>query len=361
MNLILDRHRKFRRRTLLQRGLQLGAGMLLATVANSCAPATQSNISSLRYLNKESPRKIRIGYWRGVSGLPLYLALEQGIFADNGLDVEAIAFTSSLQIAEAIIEGKIDGFANSTASGALALAEISRPSLFKIFATNPRSASSHTASHPASQNVSNAIDKLIVLKDSAIASTSELNGLRVGCIPDWQNLAIARAILQKIGTEAEVVQIEPNRQIAALRSGQIAAVYSLESTGISHLEDTKILESGVFAKYLLGDPMALWAGGSAALSTEFMAKFPVMSKKYIAAHAQAIHAIRAQPIAALTYLKGYTEISADLGEAVLLSAYKLYDEFTTSDIDQLQQFFDAMHRDNVFTSEVSFASLLYQA
>jgi NitT/TauT family transport system substrate-binding protein len=356
MNLLSDHHRKIRRRTLLQRGLQFGAGMLLATVANSCAPTTPSQISSLPELNKESPRKIRIGYWRGVSGLPLYLALEQGIFARVGLDVEAIAFTSSLQIAEAMIEGKIDGFANSTTSGALALAEISRPSLFKIFATNPRSANSHAASHMASDE----IDKFIVLKDSAIASTSELNGMRVGCMPGWQNLAIARAILQKIGTEAEVAQIEPNRQIAALRSGQIAAVYSLEPTGVSH-QDTKTLESGVFAKYLLGDPMALWAGGSAALSTEFIARFPVMSKKYIAAYTQAIHAIRAQPIAALTYLKGYTEISADLGEAVLLSAHKLYDEFTTLDINQLQQFFDAMHRDKVFTSKVSFISMLYQA
>ena len=355
MSLFFDRTAKIRRRVFLQRGLQMGGGMLLASIANSWT-STSSQVTSpqqsqvkLPHSTQESPPQIKIGYWQVVSGLPLYLALAQGLFEQAGLDVQAIAFTSSRQIAEAMIDGKIDGFANGTTSGALALAEISRPSLFKIFATNPRL-------------TGESIDKSIVLKHSSLQSISDLNGLRVGCDPGWQNLAIVTAMLKKSGiTTPEVIQIEPSQQIKALRSGQIAAVYSLEPTGIDSNSDLiKTLEIGGFAKYLLDDSIDRWSGGSASLSSEFMQQYPLISRKYIDVYAQAIQTIRAQPIESLSYLKGYTSISSDLSEAILLSKYQLYNEFTSSDISSTQQFFDLLHRAQVLTSKVSFASLLHR-
>ena len=50
---------------------------------------------------------------------------------------------------------------------------------------------------------------------------------------------------------------------------------------------TRVLEAGVVAKYILGDPMAPWHGGSASLTTEFIKKHPDAAKKFIAAYARA--------------------------------------------------------------------------
>ena len=62
----------------------------------------------------------------------------------------------------------------------------------------------------------------------------------------------------------------------------------------------------MIAKYVLGDPMAPWFGGSASLTTAFLKKHPEESKKFIGAYARGIELIRARPDEARPFMKGYT-------------------------------------------------------
>ena len=71
---------------------------------------------------------------------------------------------------------------------------------------------------------------------------------------------------------------------------------------------TRVLEAGVVAKYILGDPMAPWHGGSASLTTEFIKKNPDEAKKFIAAYARGVELVRTKPDEARQYMKGYTAI-----------------------------------------------------
>ena len=77
--------------------------------------------------------KIRVGYWPIAAGLPFYAAVEQGYFKDAGVNVEVLRLAGAQQIMEGMLAERIDGCANGTGSGNIAVGEIAAPGSFKIF------------------------------------------------------------------------------------------------------------------------------------------------------------------------------------------------------------------------------------
>ncbi|MEB3358461.1 MAG: ABC transporter substrate-binding protein [Synechococcales bacterium] len=327
--------------------LQFSAGAALAIAAHGCSqPQTQVSGSGA----PEAPGKISIGFWPVASGLPLFLAVEKGYFQEAGLDVEAVKFASPNQVAEALIAGRLQGTGNGVASGALGLAEITSPGLFKIICSNP-------------SNVEYALDQVIVGQDSPIQTIADLNGKRFATGPGAQNKAIAEAILSAAGVaDPQVQQIEISQHVAAIESGQIDAAYTLEPTGtVGALKGiTRILENGVVAKYILGDPMAPWFGGSAALSSKFIEEFPETTQTYAEAYRRAVEDIRNSPDEARQYLVGYTAIEGELVEKVPMVGYTMYDDFTPEDVAYFQKFFDFMTEKEIFSRTIDVSTLLYQ-
>ncbi|MCD8488584.1 MAG: ABC transporter substrate-binding protein [Desertifilum sp.] len=326
--------------------LKFSAGAALAVIAHGC---TQSQTQSTANSGSENPGKISVGFWPVASGLPLFVAVKKGYFQEAGLDVEAVRFASPNQVAEGVIAGRLQGTGNGVASGALGLAEITSPGLFKILAANP-------------SNAQFLLDQVIVAKDSPIQSVADLNGKRFATGPGAQNKAIAEAILTAAGvTEPRVQQLEISQHVAALESGQIDAAYTLEPTGtVGEMKGiTRILENGVVAKYILGDPMAPWFGGAAALSTQFIEQYPQTTKTYAEAYRRAILDIRNNPDEARQYMTGYTAIEGELVQKVPLVNYTMYDEFTAGDVAYFQKFFDFMTDKAVFSRKVDVAALLY--
>lgn len=326
--------------------LQVSTGAALAIATHACTqPQAQVPTSGT------DPGKISIGFWPVASGLPLFLAIKKGYFKAAGLEVEAVKFASPNQVAEALIAGRLQGTGNGVASGALGLAEITSPGLFKIFASNP-------------SNVDYALDQVIVRKDSPIQSVADLKGKKFATGPGAQNVAIAQAILAKAGiSDPKVVQLEIRQHIAAIESGQIDAAYTLEPTGtVGALKGvTRVLENGVVAKYILDDPKAPWFGGSAALSSKFIQQYPQITKTYIEAYRRAVQDIRNQPDEARQYMVGYTAIEGELVQKVPLVGYMMYDEFKPGDVAYFQKFFDFMTDKDVFSRQVEVAALLYQS
>jgi NitT/TauT family transport system substrate-binding protein len=330
----------------------MGAGAVIASTIHSCAQTSQTQPGSKSTASgqTETVQKMIIGFWPITAGLPLYLALEKGYFKEAGLDVEGGKVAGAQQVVEGLIAGRVHGSANGTGSGNLALGEILQPGLFKIIASNP-------------SNAKDVLDQIIVAKDSPIKTIADLKGKKIASGPGPQNQSLAKGILEKNGIEnPQVTQLEIKQHIAAIESGQIDAAYTLEPTGtIGELKGiTRTLESGVIAKYILGDPIAPWFGGSATLSTKFIKDSPETAKKYIEIYRRAIKDIRDNPDEARQYLAGYTAIEGDLAKAVPLPAYTMYDEFKDSDIKYFQQFFDYMQERQVFSKKVDVASLMYK-
>ncbi len=314
------------------------------------AAAAVSALGVPMALRAQAGPKIRIGYWPIAAGLPLYAAVEKGYFKEAGLDVEAIKFAGAQQVMEAMLSGRADGAANGTGSGNLGVGEIASPGLYKIIATNP-------------SNAKYVLDQFLVPKDSPVKSIAELKGKRVASGPGIQNKTLALTVLERAGaTGTSVTELPIGQHVAAIAAGQIDACYTLEPTGtIGRLNGTtRVLEAGVIAKYVLGDPMAPWHGGSAALTTEFIKKYPAETKKYIAAYARGIELVRTKPDEARQYLKGYTAIEGPLTGEVPLASYMLYNEFKPADIAAFQKFFDLFTEKGVFEKKLAVDSLIYK-
>lgn len=323
-----------RRRALLQ---QVGAGAALALLG---APAVHA----------QAGLKIRVGYWPIAAGLPFYAAVELGYFKEAGVNVEPLKFAGAQQIMEGMLSDRCDGSANGTGSANIAIGEIAAPGSFKIFCSNP-------------SNAKNVLDEVIVPAASPAKVMADLKGKRVGSGPGIQNVTLAKTVLERGGaTGATVVELPIGQHVAALAAGQLDGCYTLEPTGtIGRMNGTtKVLEAGVIARYVLGDPMAPWFGGSASLTSAFIKKHPAEAKKFITAYAKGVDYVRSKPAEARQYLKGYTAIEGALTAEVPLAAYTMYDEFKPADVAHFQKFFDLFSEKGIFSSRLMVDSMLYK-
>jgi len=322
-----------------RRHLIAGAGAALATLG---APAI---------VRAQAGPKIRIGFWPVASGLPFFAAIEKGYFKEAGLDVEALKFASAQQVMEAMLSGRSEGSSNGTASAVLAIGEIAQPGLFKIICTNPT-------------NAKYVLDEFIVAKASPVKTLADLKGKKVASGPGIQNVTLAKVMLERAGAGAVAVSELPiGQHVAALAAGQVDAVYSLEPTGtIGRLNgSTRVLEVGVVAKYILGDPTAPWHGGAASLTSEFIKAHPAEARKFIAAYAKGVELVRSKPDEARPFLKGYTAIEGPLTAEVPMSSYMLHNEFKASDIAYFQKFYDLFTEKGIFEKRVLVEPILYKA
>ncbi len=302
-------------------------------------------------LRAQTGPKIRIGYWPIAAGLPFYSAIELGYFKEAGLDVEPLKFAGAQQVMEAVLSGRADGTSNGTGSANIAIGEIAQPGTFKIFCSNP-------------SNVKNVLDEVIVPVASPAKVMADLKGKRIGSGPGIQNVTLAKTVLERGGAAgATVVELPIGQHVAALAAGQIDGAYTLEPTGtIGRMNGTtRVLEAGVIAKYVLGDPMAPWFGGSASLSSEFIKKYPEAAKKFVAAYGKGVAYVRTKPVEARQYLKGYTAIEGALTGEVPLAAYTMYNEFTPADVAHFQKFFDLFSEKGIFSKRLMVDSMLYKA
>ena len=318
--------------------LQAGAAGLAALAAPSLVLA-------------QSAPKLRIGYWPVAAGLPFFAAIEKGYFKEAGLDVEPLKFAGAQQVMEAMLSGRSDGSANGTGSANLAIGEIAQPGLFKIFCTNP-------------SNAKFVLDEFITAKDGPIKTMADLKGKRVASGPGIQNVTLCKTMLERAGaTGATVSELPIGQHVAAIVAGQVDACYTLEPTGtVGRMNGTtRVIEAGVVAKYILGDPMAPWHGGAASLTTEFIKKNPEVAKKFIAAYTRGVELVRTQPADARQYMKGYTAIEGALTAEVPLASYMLYNEFKPSDIAYFQKFYDLFTEKGIFDKKVVVENLLYKA
>jgi NitT/TauT family transport system substrate-binding protein len=294
--------------------------------------------------------RIRIGYWPVAAGLPFFAAIEKGYFKEAGLDVEPLKFAGAQQVMEAMLSGRSDGSSNGTGSANLAIGEIAQPGLFKIFCTNP-------------SNATHVLEEFIVPKDSTVKSVAELKGKRVASGPGIQNVTLAKTMLERAGAGAmPVTELPIGQHVAAIAAGQVDAIYTLEPTGtVGRLNGTtRVLEAGVVAHYILGDPQAPWHGGSASLTSEFIKKNPELAKKYIAAYAKGVDLVRKNPAEARQFMKGYTAIEGPLTAEVPLASYMLYSEFKASDVAYFQKFYDLFTDKGIFEKKVAVDSLIYK-
>jgi NitT/TauT family transport system substrate-binding protein len=314
------------------------------------AAAAALGLAGMPFARAQGAPKLRIGYWPVAAGLPFFAAIEKGYFKEAGLDVEPLKFAGAQQVMEAMLAGRSDGSSNGTGSANLAIGEIAQPGLFKIFCTNP-------------SNATHVLEEFIVAKDSPVKVMADLKGKRVASGPGIQNVTLAKTMLERSGAGTmSVTELPIGQHVAAIAAGQVDAIYTLEPTGtVGRMNGTtRVLEAGVVAHYVLGDPQAPWHGGSASLTTEFLKKSPDVARRYIAAYARGVELVRKNPSEARQFMKGYTAIEGALTAEVPLASYMLYSEFKPSDVAYFQKFYDLFTEKGIFEKKVLVDGLLYK-
>lgn len=174
-------------------------------------------------------------------------------------------------------------------------------------------------------------------------------------------LALEKGYFKQAGLEVEAVKFPGEQQVVeGLMTGQIQG--AANGVGSDNLASGEAMSPGllkIIASNTIGGTLnSPWFGGSAALSTQFFKQNPEVAKTYIDVYRRAVASIRQDPEAARQYLEGYTEIKGEHAKAIPLPEYKLYDEFTTLELEYFQKFFDLLPDWGALAHRLKVSSLL---
>jgi len=291
--------------------------------------------------DSSKPEIVKFGYLPIASDASFFVAVEEGFFTKQGLQVEPIKFETSNQILEALITGRIDATAIVALEAALAL-EANTPGQFRIIEMT--AATEDTKVH-----------RIMVKPDSPIQTLADLKGKKVGTFPGSQMVVFLKLILGRYfdaESELDIIQLKPPLQPQALEAGQVDALFCLEPTG-TQLEvrglGRAISINPLYEFILKPFPTAVGVV-SASLATEK----PDIVSKIVAALSLAHNYLRNQPEKASLALVKYTPIEADLAPRVGL--YNYWD-LNSIDRDAVQKLADLYVEKGIIPKRVTVAPL----
>jgi len=148
--------------------------------------------------------KITIGTAPNLQTLPIVVAMSEGYFADEGIELETVKFTSGRRALEALIGGQLD--VAFMAEYPVSIASL-REQPFGTFTTLSR----YTA------------NRMISKASIGFEDPSSLSGKKIGTTKGSNTEFFTEALIEKFGVEAEVINVSPPDIVPALARGDIDA------------------------------------------------------------------------------------------------------------------------------------------
>jgi NitT/TauT family transport system substrate-binding protein len=168
---------------------------------------------------------------------------------------------------------------------------------------------------------------------------------KIASAPGPANLAMARAILTKVGLvegkDYVLTELGMNLHADALRAGTFDAAYTLEPTGtmMANAGAGRLVEAGLISTYLLGRSDAESFMTGAAVTEKFMKERPDVARRFAIALRQANLDVMKDP-STRDLLKGNTFTSADITSTVPLLNFAMVDMIDAQDRKEFQQLID---------------------
>jgi NitT/TauT family transport system substrate-binding protein len=262
----------------------------------------------------EAPRTIKVGYLAIGAGLPHFVALKNGYFREQGLDVDLVEFRTSNDVAAAGASGQID-IVGTGATNAMIDANNSGAGRYRLFLLNNyvRRANGQST------------DFVLARAGASVRQMSDFRGRTVAIFPGSVGEVFLRVVGPKLGLDGQdinTVSMPPPQWIPALRSGSIDGVF-----GAVEPYATQILSSGlatiiVDGYYAEAMPNVPASGGwfiEGRLTRE-------QELRYFTAIQKALNFIRRNERAARTTLGEFTPTPPEQLTAVRLQSWALIDE-----------------------------------
>ncbi|MFH0713035.1 MAG: ABC transporter substrate-binding protein [Candidatus Micrarchaeota archaeon] len=271
--------------------------------------------------------KVRFGTVPGITPSAIFfVALDQGYFAEQGIEIEVYNFSATNEIHAALLSGDIDietitGFPTMIAS------EIRSPEQFKaigLIMETPEQPYSYT----------------VVAINSSFTTLSDLSKATIG-IPPGSNWKMWSGKIAKVNnwTNVTFVPVNYNLQLAALDSRSVDAIVSTEPfhasavvTGIGRVVQNHT--RGAVMKYA---PV----GAIMAISNKFSSKNQAKVKKIIAAFESAEQFIARNETEAKRIYGRYTNLDEKIAVASTLPLLKM--KISEREIEQVQQLVDLLY------------------
>jgi NitT/TauT family transport system substrate-binding protein len=290
-------------------------------------------------------QNVKAAYMPITANLPLFVAIEQGYFKQNGLSVEASEASSPNDIVAALVSGKID-FAPVLAYNIIFSSALQYPDTFKLFSSTEETKTNYTAS-------------IIAKKDSSINSYQDLRGKKIGVYGGLVQTNFLKAILtgMKINLdEVKIIEINPKLQIQGLLAGEYDALSTTEPTSnIALLSgQTKLVSGNPRTEYI----MSPFPSTAAVLSTKFINENKTTALAVVQSLNQAIDFINNNPTEAKKAMLKYTPIPADSAEKVLADLKLFhYTKLGEENRAQIQKFADHLYDNKLLKAKLNISPL----
>lgn len=247
---------------------------------------------------KEADNKIKVGYLPMVSSLTHFVAVEQGFYQDEGIEVDANPIETSNLIAQHLVAGEID-----------AAIELSLVPLLQELEKHPDAAKIFSIS---SINSKNGFDGIIVGANSSLSRLEDLAGKKVGVFPG----STAKNTLQTVFKEQfpnlelpQCIELSPSLHLQALEAGDIDALFTYEpylTTGIYDYGFEPIATS-IYALQYSPNPI-----GVAAVNRNWLEANPRLAESFFRAIDNAVLFIEQNPVAARKILAEAIQLNPEM-------------------------------------------------
>jgi NitT/TauT family transport system substrate-binding protein len=288
---------------------------------------------------------VKIGYLRITTSLATFVALDKGLFAQEGLKVELLPFDSGTEIVDALLAGRIDVIGSNAITGFWYAAQAA-PDRFKIFLTY------------GTPSLKNPTFVAIVKKDSPLQGLKDLKGKKVGTYPGASSIALAKAIIRTQMDPALVTftELPPPNLISALAAGQIDAFFAPEPMGM-------MARAQGVGRDLVKEPLGLlgikegFAGAAYGFSTQFIKENPEQAKRIKAAFYKAADLITKDKDALRPLLVKYLGLTEPVAMNVPLQYWIKIEQLNKK---STQKYFDLLYKEGAFKQWVDTTKLYYE-
>jgi ABC-type nitrate/sulfonate/bicarbonate transport system substrate-binding protein len=252
------------------------------------------------------------------------------------LKVEGVSFTSTAQMMQALVSGKID----ATAAGSIeviAEAELNSPNSIRIFNT-------------LVFNKTSPFFSIIIPVNSNINSIKDLKNKKIGVLPGTTAVIFLKACVSNFFSpdSIKIEQLELRIQLQALSLGQVDALYTVDPivSLATNKNIGKILIKGPENTYIM-NPMA--TGGS-VFSVKFFNEKRKTALKFIAAMDETIDIMRADELNTRKVVAKYTNLDQNIAASISLIDYWKLDE---TDFSHVQKYLDFLYSQKILSSPIS--------
>jgi NitT/TauT family transport system substrate-binding protein len=287
--------------------------------------------------------KVKVGVFPVGSSLPYFVAVERGFFKAQGIETEMVRLIGGTPNIAAMISNQIDvGAVLVTIEGMNA--NLKKPGVAMYIGVH-------------SQNKTNQMEQFVVPADSKAKALKDLKGAKIMSAPGPANVTAAKAVLAKVGLkEGDYIidQLDMGQHVNAMKAKTFDAGYTLEPQGsiMRKLGIGRTIESGVIAKYILGDENGNAFAAGCALTTDFINRRPDVARRFAAAWKMSVDYINKNPKEARKYLAKNTLTPDDVVDSVPMLHYYTAGDLTTKNLAEFQKFIDFAHETGTLSQKV---------